>query len=346
MSLIELRGVAKRFGATPILTDVDLAVASGSVTAVLGPSGTGKTTLLRLIAGFERLDSGSIEIGGRVMDDGRHAVRPQHRGVGYVPQDDALFPHLTVSGNVGFGLPRGQRDRVPELLDLVGLGGLERRYPHQLSGGQQQRVALARALAIKPSVVLLDEPFGSLDASLRAGLRQDVARILKDTAATTILVTHDQGEALAFADQIAVLDGGRIVASAQPRALYHDPPHAAAAMSIGDANLLVARIHAGRAVCALGSLEVKLHADVAADRPCRLLLRPEQLLLRLQPTLGATRAVVVGIQYHGHDALAHIKLDQGAGDTLLARIPGDLATAPGDEVWVEVAGVVNAWPID
>jgi iron(III) transport system ATP-binding protein len=344
MSLIELHAVAKRFGSTAILTDVDLEVAEGSVTAVLGPSGSGKTTMLRLIAGFERLDSGSIAIGGRVVDDGRATVRPQHRGVGYVPQDDALFPHLSVRGNVGFGLPRRERDSVPELLDLVGLGGLARRFPHQLSGGQQQRVALARALAIKPSVVLLDEPFGSLDASLRAGVRDDVARILRETAATTILVTHDQGEALAFADNIAVLDGGRIVASAAPRALYLDPPHAAAAMSIGDANLIEAGIEAGRALCALGSLEVRLQAGTPADGPCRLLIRPEQLALHTQPAPARTHGVVVGLQYHGHDALAKVALDADGG-MLLARIPGNLATAPGDEVWVEVVGVVNAWPL-
>jgi iron(III) transport system ATP-binding protein len=346
MSLIELHGVTKRFGATPVLAEVELSVALGSVTAVLGPSGSGKTTMLRLIAGFERLDSGSIAIGGRVVDDGRRTVRPQHRGVGYVPQDDALFPHLSVSGNVGFGLPRSERGSVPGLLEMVGLGGLARRFPHQLSGGQQQRVALARALAVKPSVVLLDEPFGSLDSSLRAGVRGDVARILKDTGATTILVTHDQGEALAFADHIAVLDHGHIVAAAQPRALYHDPPHVAAAMSIGDTNLIEARIEGGRAICALGAVDIKLHAGSGGNGRCRLLLRPEQLVLHSQPRPEATRAVVLDLQYHGHDALAHVELQAPGGETLLARIPGQQAAAPGDEVWVEVAGVVNAWRID
>ena len=224
-----------------MLTDVDLVVPDGSTTAVLGASGSGKTTLLRLIAGFEQVDAGTVAIDGRVVDDGVRSVRAQHRGVGYVPQEGALFPHLTVMGNVGFGVSRrGRGPGSQELIELVGLGGLGRRYPHQLSGGQQQRVALARALTIRPSVVLLDEPFSSLDASLRTGLRRDVARILAETHATTVLVTHDQNEALAFADRIAVLRHGRMVVSADPHELYRDPPDVTAATSIGEANILPA----------------------------------------------------------------------------------------------------------
>jgi iron(III) transport system ATP-binding protein len=214
VSAIELHGVSKSFGATPVLSDVELTVADASITAVLGVSGSGKTTLLRLIAGFEQLDAGTIAIGNRVLDDGRRSVNPQYRGIGYVPQDGALFPHLTAIGNVGFGLPRGERSAANELLKLVGLAGLERRYPHQLSGGQQQRVALARALAIRPRVMLLDEPFSSLDAPLRAGLRRDVAKILADAKATTVLVTHDQDEARALADRIVVLEDGRTLTHA------------------------------------------------------------------------------------------------------------------------------------
>jgi iron(III) transport system ATP-binding protein len=212
MSTIELRGVDKSFGATPVLRGIDLTAPAASVTAVVGASGSGKTTLLRLIAGFEQVDAGAIAIGGRVLDDGRRSVRPQFRGVGYVPQDGALFPHLTVTGNIGFGLARRERPAAAEeLLDLVGLVGLERRYPHQLSGGQQQRVALARALAIRPSILLLDEPFSSLDAALKVELRRDVARILSEAATTTVLVSHDQDDVLALADRIAVLEQGRVV---------------------------------------------------------------------------------------------------------------------------------------
>jgi len=201
---VRVAGLCKSFSTQPVLRGVDLDVPVGSFTAILGPSGSGKTTLLRILAGFDRMDAGSVVIGGQVMEDGRRFVRPQRRGIGYVPQEGALFPHLTVADNVGFGVPRRERKGMAHLVEMVGLTGLERRYPHQLSGGQQQRVALARALAIQPKVVLLDEPFSSLDASLRDGVRRDVAHILAEANATTILVTHDQDEALGLADQIAV----------------------------------------------------------------------------------------------------------------------------------------------
>jgi iron(III) transport system ATP-binding protein len=346
MSVIELRGVAKGFGATPVLTDVDLTVPTASITAVLGASGSGKTTLLRLIAGFEQLDTGTIAIGGRVLDDGRRTVRPQHRGVGYVPQDGALFPHLTVIGNVGFGLPRRERSIARELLEVVGLTGLGRRYPHQLSGGQQQRVALARALAIRPSVVLLDEPFSSLDASLRAGLGRDVARILNETATTTVLVTHDQDEALALADQIALLDGGRMIACADPHALYRDPPDLTAARSIGEANILAAQTQADRANCALGIVRLRTNGHKEPDGPSRLLLRPEQITLHLQASAGATRATVIELHYHGHDALAELRLDHPDRETLLARVPGEMMLLTGQDVWVKVSGAGLAWSLE
>jgi iron(III) transport system ATP-binding protein len=271
-------------------------------------------------------------------------VRSQFRGVGYVPQDGALFPHLTVRGNVGFGLSRSERSGVAELLELVGLGDLERRYPHQLSGGQQQRVALARALAIRPRVVLLDEPFSSLDASLRSELRRDVARILGDTGTTTVLVTHDQDEALGLADQIAVLSEGRVVACADPRELYRDPPDVAAAASIGEANILSAHTRADVASCALGDVSLPANGVRTGDGPCRLMLRPEQLVLHSSQRDGAAQASVVEVQYHGHDALAHVRLSANGRETLLARVPGELALARGQEVWVEVVGFARAWP--
>jgi iron(III) transport system ATP-binding protein len=372
MSAIELRGVAKRFGATPVLTDIDLVVPPRSMTAVLGASGSGKTTLLRLIAGFEQLDAGTISIGGRVVDDGQRAVRPQHRGVGYVPQDGALFPHLTVAGNVNFGVGRHDRQRVADLLDMVGLGGLGRRYPHQLSGGQQQRVALARALAVRPAVVLLDEPFSSLDASLRTGLRHDVARILAEAGTTTVLVTHDQDEALAMADQIAVLGNGRVVASADPRTLYANPPDLVAATSIGETNVMAAFLRDDEAACALGTVALRPDGHPPFDGPGTVVLRPEQLILHASAERGLSPATVVEVQYHGHDALAYVHLDDpqqpvglddvaallpsAAGpttgqpvspaDTLLVRVAGDEALAPGQTVWVEVRGPVRAWSLE
>jgi iron(III) transport system ATP-binding protein len=343
MSAIELRAAVKRFDNTAVLTGVDLAVPVGSITAVLGASGSGKTTLLRLIAGFEQLDGGTLKIGDRIVDDSVRTIPPQHRGVGYVPQEGALFPHLTVAGNIVFGLARRDRAKADELLELTGLTELRKRYPHQLSGGQQQRVALARALAIGPEVVLLDEPFSALDASLRTELRRDVARILDETQTTTILVTHDQDEALALASQVALLANGQVRAAAGPRELYRDPPDAGTAAAIGEANILVASISAGTALCALGSVPVRANGSMPADGPSRLLLRPEQLVLRLQATAYATHAVVLELSYHGHDALARVTLDDHDGKALLARVPGDLDLQPGQEVWIEVVGSGRAW---
>ena len=226
MSALTVQQVTKAFGATTVLTGVDLHVPAGSFTALLGPSGCGKTTLLRLIAGFDEPDAGTIAVADRVVvGSGQRPARS--RGIGFVPQEGGLFPHLTVAANVAFGLPRRQRKdraRIAALLDLVGLSpDLAERAPHQLSGGQQQRVALARALAPQPSLVLLDEPFSSLDAGLREETRAGVAAALSAAGATTVLVTHDQAEALSMADQVAVMRGGRLVQRTDPRTLYRRP---------------------------------------------------------------------------------------------------------------------------
>jgi iron(III) transport system ATP-binding protein len=345
MSAIELRQVAKGFGATPVLTDVDLAVPDGSMTAVLGASGSGKTTLLRLIAGFEHVDAGTVVIGGHTVDDGCHTIRPQHRGVGYVPQEGALFPHLTVAGNIGFGVPRREQRTVAQLIDLVGLHGLEQRFPHQLSGGQQQRVALARALAIRPQVVLLDEPFSSLDASLRDSVRRDVARVLAETKTTSILVTHDQDEALALADQIAVLRDGNVVAAGDPRTLYRDPPDLIAATFIGEANILTADVQGDRAQCALGTVALHTNGSATLQGLSRVLLRPEQLVLHLEAREHTVSATVVDSQYHGHDTVVRVALDHPECHLLVARVSGDLALTPEQRVWVEVRGSGRAWPV-
>ncbi|HEY5285920.1 MAG TPA: ABC transporter ATP-binding protein [Solirubrobacteraceae bacterium] len=344
MSSIELAAVCKSFGATRVLNDVDVTVPTGSITAVLGASGSGKTTMLRLIAGFEQLDSGTIAIAGQLLDDGRRSVRAQQRGVGYVPQDGALFPHLTVLGNIGFGLARKDRERATRrLLELVGLEGFERRYPHELSGGQQQRVALARALAIEPSVVLLDEPFSSLDASLRAELGRDVAQILRAAATTTVLVTHDQDEALALADQIAVLEHGRVVARDDPRSLYRDPPDLLAARSIGETNILAGETRGGRARCALGEIALRANGHRRPDGPARLLLRPEQLTVHLHATALAARAKVLELRYRGSEGLVEVVLEHPDRETLLARVPGELVLERGQDVWVQANGSANAW---
>lgn len=346
MSAIELSHVAKSYGATPVLADVELTIPERSTTVVLGPSGSGKTTLLKLIAGLELVDAGTIRIGGELVDDGRRSVKAQRRGVGYVPQDGALFPHLTVSGNVAFGLARPDRAAVDRLLDLVGLARLRRRYPHQLSGGQQQRVALARALAIRPNVVLLDEPFKSLDATMRSELRRDVGRVLRETGSTTVLVTHDQEEALSLADQIALLHDGAMSAVGGPRELYGSPPDVSAASSLGEVNVIPARVEGGRARCLLGAVELRDRGRAGPEGPADLLLRPEQLLLHDRPRDGTVRAEVIDLQYFGHDALALVRVGEAERQTLTARVPGGQALAAGQDVWVEVvgAGLTRAGP--
>ena len=262
MTLLAVAGLDKRFGAHQVLSDLSLDVPAGSLTAILGPSGSGKTTLLRVLAGFERADAGTVRIGSAMADGPGVFLPPERRRIGYVPQEGSLFPHLTVAANVAFGLSRRTwgRDRrarrCAELLEAVGLGGLDRRYPHQLSGGQQQRVALARALAIAPEVVLLDEPFASLDANLRASVRADVQQLLKESGTTSVLVTHDQDEALSTADRVAVLRDGGIAQCAAPQELYRRPVDADMARFIGEANLIPGVLSGTSVQTVLGLLAV------------------------------------------------------------------------------------------
>ncbi len=278
MSFLDLHAVHKSFGRTAVLSNVDLRVAAGSRTAIVGPSGSGKTTLLRIIAGFEAPDAGRVMLGGQVLADGRDAVPAHKRGIGFVPQDGALFPHLSVADNIGFGLARNmpqRRQRIAELMDMVALerGMLERR-PHELSGGQQQRVALARALSQRPRLILLDEPFSALDTGLRASTRRAVAQLLDDAGVTSILVTHDQGEALSFADQVAVMFEGRLAQAGRPLDLYLKPRDAAVATLLGESIVLPAQLADGRATCVLGNIAVE---DRARSGPARIMLRPEQV---------------------------------------------------------------------
>ena len=259
MTGFDVRGVHKSYGGHRVLRGVDLIIETGSLTAILGASGSGKTTLLRVLAGFERADAGNVTMGDRVVDDGHRHLAPERRRVGYVPQEGALFPHLSVAGNVAFGLDRAARrgGRVNELLELVGLADLGHRYPHQLSGGQQQRVALARALAINPTMVLLDEPFSSLDAALRASVRADVVTALRTAGATALLVTHDQDEALSMADRVAVLRDGVIAQIGAPQQLYDRPADVDLAGFLGEANVVPGRVHDGRIHTALGVLALQ-----------------------------------------------------------------------------------------
>jgi iron(III) transport system ATP-binding protein len=344
MSAVELRAVSKSYARTPVLQDITLTVADTTdtaVTAILGPSGSGKTTLLRLIAGFDRADDGIITVGERVVDDQRTHVRPEHRGIGYVPQGGDLFPHLSVARNISFGLPRHNRHQTSELLELVGLAGLSHRYPHQLSGGQQQRVALARALAIRPQLVLLDEPFSSLDASLRVSLRRDVAYVLAETRTPAIIVTHDQDEALSLANRIAILDHGHVLAEGSPSQLYNAPANPATARYLGHANLLPAVIIAGTAHCVLGTLTLRDATSVPGGA-ATVLVRPEQLRLSTDPGGSGVPATIETLDYHGHDSIAELTLADATA--LTARVNGHQGLRTGDRVRVEATGEATAWP--
>ncbi len=340
---VSLRAASKSYGDASVLRDLDLDVPTGAITAVLGSSGSGKTTLLRVIAGFERLDAGIVAISGAVVDDGRGAVSARHRGVGYVPQEGALFPHLTVRGNIAFGLRRSRRGAVDELLKLIGMDDLEGRYPHELSGGQQQRVALARALSVGPALVLLDEPFAALDAPMRVDLRRDVVRILRERGTTALLVTHDQDEALALADEIALLADGAISACAHPEQLYRDPPTPAAAAALGQVNLLPAVVASGRGRCALGELAIETNGRMTPDGRATLMIRPEQLRVTAGDTDAGVVARVVSVEYYGHDALAELSVAGAETPAVLARLHSDADLAPGQLVSVTVAGAALAW---
>jgi iron(III) transport system ATP-binding protein len=342
MSSLTVQDVTKSFGPTPVLTGIDLHVPSRSLTALLGPSGCGKTTLLRLIAGFEDPDGGTITLGDRVVSGRGRAVPARRRGIGFVPQEGGLFPHLSVAANVTFGLARRERQdggRVRDLLALVGLDAdLAERSPHQLSGGQQQRVALARALAPRPSLVLLDEPFSSLDASLREDTRQAVSEALHASGATAVLVTHDQAEALSMADQVAVMRGGRLVQLADPQTLYRHPVDLDVATFVGDAVVLDADVRNGLAHCVLGVLPLE---QPSPDGPTRILLRPEQVQLG-ERTGGLPTARVHSVDFYGHDA--RVLLDLPSGLRVTARLDGSQLPSDGTEVSLSVTGPALAFP--
>ena len=347
MSVITCKGINKSFGNFPVHQELDLEVPDGAVVTVLGESGSGKTTLLRMIAGFDRPDAGTITIDGQVVDSADCFVPPERRRIGYVAQEGNLFPHLTIAKNIGFGLPRRERGtgRIEELLDLVGLAGLGKRYPHELSGGQQQRVALARALAPRPNVILLDEPFSSLDAGLRASLRFDVMRILREQRATTVFVTHDQQEALSVADLAGIINGGVIRQFATPEILYSRPANPDIARFLGEANIVPGTASADGVDTAFGQLSL-VDGNTAPAGPAVVLIRPEQV--QIQPhngnpcEPGQATGRVLHREYYGHDCIVLV----GTADEdhpLRVRCPGRSPVQVGDIVVMSAQGDVIAW---
>jgi len=314
MIALEIRHVEKSFGPARVLRGIDCTVEHGEIVSLLGRSGCGKTTLLRLIAGFDRPDAGRISLAGRTAADALRFVPAEKRNIGYVPQEGALFPHLNVYDNIAFGLHKGpgRAAAVESMLELTDISDLRSLWPHQLSGGQQQRVALARALAPAPRLVLLDEPFNALDANLRSSICLDVMTLLRRVDATALLVTHDQNEAFVCSDRVAIMRGGRIVQMAPPVQLYRQPVDLETAAMVGDVVLLEGCIGADGIQTELGLIPCANHLNRPAGpgvgseaatgrpgphRPVRTMLRPEQL--KLDAPDQAVRASIVQIGFHG-----------------------------------------------
>jgi iron(III) transport system ATP-binding protein len=333
-------GLVKRFGATTVVDGVDLSAAEGELVALLGPSGCGKTTTLRLIAGFEDLDAGTVEINERVVAGPGGGEPPERRRIGMVFQDGALFPHMSVDKNVGFGLQRTSERRalISDALRMVGLEGFGDRMPHELSGGQQQRVALARALAPRPAVILLDEPFSNLDVELRAAVRTEVRDILAEVNATAILVTHDQEEALSLADRVAVMWGGRIIQDAGPEELYHRPASKTIGSFVGNAQFIPGMASGRRVTCDLGELPTHGTASGAVE----VMIRPEALRLTPPGDVDPANATVLNRLFFGHDQVMKLRLDSGL--VLNARLGTYGGIRPGDRVHVGVRGAVLTFP--
>ncbi|MFI9406757.1 ABC transporter ATP-binding protein [Nocardia sp. NPDC052316] len=346
MSELVVAEVSKTFGHHRVLGGITLTVPDRTSTAVVGSSGCGKTTLLRVIAGFEAPDAGSVAIGSETVARDRFSVPPQRRNIGYVAQDGALFPHLTVGQNIAYGLRggfhgrRNGKHRVDELLDMVSLDpSYAERRPHQLSGGQQQRVALARALARKPEVMLLDEPFSALDAGLRATTRQAVADTLRAAGMTSILVTHDQEEALCFAEQVAVMRDGRFTQVGAPEEVYAAPKDLFTARFLGDCVLLDAVVDDDVAKCVLGRVPVQKGAPTGR---VTIMVRPEQLVAHEVSTGEPDSGVVRDVEFRGADVMLTIALD-GRGDAVRVRRASVAAPAAGRRVRLEVLGSAVAY---
>lgn len=361
MSRLEVTDLTVGYDGAPVLRHVDLAVPHGELLAVVGPSGCGKTTLLRTIAGLLRATSGEVRIGDRMVTTHGIHLAPEKRRVGWVPQDAALFPHLTVAENIAFGLLAGRasaraarraagRDDVRRMLDLVGLAPFASRLPGELSGGQAQRVALARALASGPELVLLDEPFGALDPLLRAELRVSVRDLLRVERATGILVTHDQAEALSVADRVAVMRGGDVLQHDTPEAVYREPATPWVAGFVGDAVFLPGVMRGDCVETEIGRLPAIPVAgrdgSVPADGDAvTVLVRPEEI--RVDPVdgaaLGAGRiaGVVTDVEYTGHDAMLTVTAAHGL--VLRARVTAGGVVPRGTRIVLSVVGDVRAY---
>ncbi|MEB2290543.1 ABC transporter ATP-binding protein [Priestia megaterium] len=335
---LSIKNLSKSFDGVNVLENVAFDLPKGKMLAILGPSGCGKTTLLRSIAGFETPNSGSIETSGKEVFGERKYLSSEKRRIGYVPQEGALFPHLTVAQNIAFGVPRNSKrnDRVLEMLELVGMEGFEKRMPHELSGGQQQRIALARALAPDPALILLDEPFSALDTGLRAKLREDIKYALEKSNATSIMVTHDQEEAFSMAEIIAVMRDGELIQIAEPDDIYTNPKDLNVATFVGETVLLDGYVKGDYVDCPLGTLSYQ--GNSPEKDKVTVMIRPEQF------TIGAVengiKAQVAKTTYFGHDSLIQMHFGQNENSFASIRVLGKPKVKKGDMVGLQVEGDV------
>ena len=337
--MLKLDDLSVSFGTKRAVRDLSLEIAEGELVCLLGPSGCGKTTTLRAIAGLERPDSGSVAIAGRVLSDAARVVPPPERGIGFLFQDVALFPHLTVAQNIAYGMSRRQRatdrGRVDALLERIHLRHLAHSYPHMLSGGEQQRVALARALAPKPRVVLLDEPFSSLDASLRAGLREETVRILKDAGVTVLMVTHDPEEALVSADRIVLMRDGAVVQAGTPDELYATPVDAFTAAFFGAVNRVPGTVAGAEIRTSLGVLANPGFGDGEA---VEVLIRPDGLSLAAGGERRGAEMQVCSVHFAGASSVVRLseRYDDPDHDHFHARLPGLTRHRTGEKVRISI----------
>ncbi len=342
MTSLEIRDLGVKFESRQILSKLNLTIEAGAFAAILGPSGCGKTTLLRTIAGLITPAEGTIRFGKQLVSVSSLVLPPHKRNIGYVPQEGGLFPHLTVAENVGFALgkkiSRDERQSIIEsMLTLVGLSGFEKRLPQELSGGQQTRIALARALAMKPAMVLLDEPFAALDQALRAGISEEVVALLKSTNTTTVMVTHDREDALVSADVIALMRSGSVVQSGTPAEVYLKPISADVAESTGDVVTIPAvQSNEGRYFSVLHRSD-GLPQDGSKGE---LLVRPEEIRVSAHSTASGVTATISRINYYGHDALLELEF-AGMAKLIRARVAGPMNFEVGQTVFVEHQGPIR-----
>jgi iron(III) transport system ATP-binding protein len=333
---LEIRDLSKQFepDQSPAVVNLSFSVEKGEILALVGPSGCGKTTTLRLIAGFEQPDSGHVLLGDRIVAGSDRFVPPERRGVGMVFQEPALFPHLNVVANVAFGLPKRPKERVKEvtyaMLNLLGLTHLEKRYPHEISGGERQRVALARALAPQPIILLLDEPFSSLDADLRIQIRTEVREILKSIHSTAIFVTHDQEEAIFMGDRLAIYNQGRMEQVATPEEIFHSPKTRFVAEFMGQTDFLTGKVSPAGIQTEIGLLEQ--HVELPTGTQVEIGIRADDIAIDARP---GGKSIVIARQFKGAMNIYSLRLP--SGQLLHANQPHTKIIQPGTPVHVLAA---------